>query len=105
MNEKMETAMKGIYDSLTDEQKEQAKTCKDMDEFMKLAGEWGIELPDEFADAVAGGRIYDRIPMHYQSKLCERCNKNPIPTNSTLPYCDECANDMRKQGILRYPVL
>ena len=27
-----------------------------MDEFMKLAGECGIELPDELLDNVAGGR-------------------------------------------------
>ena len=52
---KMEEAMKGVFDKLTDEQKEQAKSCKTMDELMKLAGEWGIELPDELADAVAGG--------------------------------------------------
>ena len=58
MDEKMKETMKGIYDSLTDEQKEQAKTCKNMDDFMKLAGEWGIELPDELADAVAGGIDY-----------------------------------------------
>ena len=46
---------KGIYDSLTDEQKEKAKACMTMDEIMALAGEWGIELPDEVLDAVAGG--------------------------------------------------
>ena len=55
MDEKMKEAMKGIYETLSDEQKEKAKACKSMDEFMKLAGEWGIELPDELADAVAGG--------------------------------------------------
>ncbi len=55
MDEKLKEAMKGVFDKLTDEQKEQAKTCKSMDDFMKLAGEWGIELPDELTDAVAGG--------------------------------------------------
>ena len=30
-------------------------TCKNMDEMMALAGEWGIELPDDVLDAVAGG--------------------------------------------------
>ena len=55
MNEKLNEALKGIYDSLTDEQKEKAKACKSSDELMKLAGEWGIELPDEVLDAVAGG--------------------------------------------------
>ena len=55
MNEKKEEAFKGIYDNLTDEQKEKAKACKTMDELMTLAGEWGVELPDEVLDAVAGG--------------------------------------------------
>ena len=55
MDEKMKSALKGIYDNLTDEQKEKAKACKSPDELMKLAGEWGIELPDDLADAVAGG--------------------------------------------------
>ena len=52
---KLNEALKGIYDSLTDEQKEKAKACKSMDEMMALAGEWGVELPDEALDAVAGG--------------------------------------------------
>ena len=51
-------AIKGVYDSLTDEQKEKAKACKTTDELLKLAGEEGIELPDEVMDAVAGGYIY-----------------------------------------------
>ena len=55
MDEKMKEVMKGIYDNLTDEQKEKAKACKTMDELMTLAGEWGIELPDEALDAVSGG--------------------------------------------------
>ena len=55
MDEKMKEALKGIYENLTDEQKEQAKACKSADEFMKLAGEWGIELPDELTDLIAGG--------------------------------------------------
>lgn len=55
MDEKMKEVMKGIYENLTDEQKEKAKGCKNLDELMKLAGEWGIELPDEALDAVAGG--------------------------------------------------
>ena len=55
MDKKMKEAFKGIYDNLTDEQKEKAKACKTMDELMTLAGEWGVELPDEVLDAVAGG--------------------------------------------------
>ena len=52
---KLEDTMKDIFEKLTDEQKEKAKACKNMDEFMKLAGEWGIELPDELVDNVGGG--------------------------------------------------
>lgn len=55
MDEKMNAALKGIYDSLTDEQKERAKACKTMDELAALAGKDGIELPDEVLDAVSGG--------------------------------------------------
>ncbi len=51
-------ALKGIWDSLTDEQKEKAKACKTWEELTKLAGEEGIELPDELLDAVAGGYGY-----------------------------------------------
>ena len=55
---KLEAALKGIWESLTDEQKEKAKACKSWDELTQLAGKEGIELPDEVLDAVAGGYIY-----------------------------------------------
>ena len=58
-NKKIAEVLKGIYDSLTDEQKEKAKKCKTMDELLKLAGEEGIELPDEVLDAAAGGVVVD----------------------------------------------
>lgn len=44
-----------IWDSLTDEQKARAKQCGSIDELTALAGEIGIELPNEILDAVAGG--------------------------------------------------
>ena len=50
-------ALTEIWDSLTDEQKEKAKTCKTTDELMLLAGKEGIELPDEVLDQVSGGLI------------------------------------------------
>ncbi len=53
--EKMNDTLKMLLDNLTDDQKEKAKACKNMDEFMKLAGEWGLELPDELVDNVGGG--------------------------------------------------
>ena len=55
MDEKRKKTLEGIYANLSDEQKKKAKECKTMDELMALAGEWGIELPDEILGAVAGG--------------------------------------------------
>ena len=55
---KLQEALKGIWNSLNDEQKEKAKACKSMDELTTLAGKESIELPDELLDAVAGGFIY-----------------------------------------------
>ena len=56
MDVKLKGTLKGIYDTLTDEQKKKAKACKTMDELMEFAGKEGIELPDEMLDAVAGGK-------------------------------------------------
>ncbi len=56
-NEKLNELLKNVWDSLTDEQKEKAKECKTADELLKLAGEEGIELPDEVLDAAAGGAL------------------------------------------------
>ena len=55
MDDKLNAALKGIWESLTDEQKEKAKTCKSWDELTALAGKEGIELSDEVLDAIAGG--------------------------------------------------
>lgn len=73
MDEKMEKAMKGIYENLTDEQKEKANACKTSDELMKLAGEWGIELPDDALEAVAGGGCGggQKYPRHHYDWSCE----------------------------------
>ncbi len=48
-------ALAGMWDSLTEEQKEKAKACKSMDELTTLAGSMGVELPDELLNSVAGG--------------------------------------------------
>ena len=53
-------ALKGMWDSLTDEQKEKAKECKSMDELTELAAKFGVELPDEMLETVAGGRPVQR---------------------------------------------
>lgn len=55
VDSKCTEALRGVWDALTDEQKERAKACKTTDELMTLAGREGIELPDEVLDRIAGG--------------------------------------------------
>ena len=57
-NKEVNEVLLKLWDSLTDEQKEKAKACKTVDDFLKFAGEEAIELPDEMLDQVAGGHIY-----------------------------------------------
>ena len=65
-------ALKGMWDSLTDEQKEKAKACKSMDELTVLAGQMGVELPNEMLDAVAGGATRS---MPNGKRYCLYCKK------------------------------
>ena len=58
LDPKLEEALKGIWESLTGEQREKAKACKTLDELIALAGKECIELPDELLDAVAGGYLH-----------------------------------------------
>ena len=54
------------FENLTDEQKEKAKSCKSVDELMKLAGEWGFELPDDLSGMITGGYMFfDFDPRDY----------------------------------------
>ena len=55
MDEKMNSVLKGIYDSLTEEQKERAKNIQTMENLTKFAAKEGIELPEDVLEAVAGG--------------------------------------------------
>ena len=57
----MEEMLNDLWDSLTEEQKAKARECKTVEELIRLAGEEGIELPDELLDAAAGGRIVMEI--------------------------------------------
>ena len=70
MDEKMNAVLKGIYDSLTDEQKEKAKACKTMEELAKMAAEEGIELSDVVLDAVAGGGSVPKPECTANSDSC-----------------------------------
>ncbi len=58
MDPELQDTLAGIWDSLTEAQKEKAKACESPAQLMKLAAEEGVELPDEMLDAVAGGYLY-----------------------------------------------
>ena len=60
-NEKLNEILGKVYASLTDEQKEKAKDCKDVNEFISALGEMGVALPDELLEAVAGGDMRDFV--------------------------------------------
>ena len=55
MDEKMNSVLKDIYDSLTDVQKEKAKNIKSLEELTEFASKEGIELPDDLLNEVDGG--------------------------------------------------
>ncbi len=48
-------SLERVFAQLSDEQKEQFKNCKDMDEVMKLANEQNVELTDEQLEFLASG--------------------------------------------------
>ncbi len=48
-------SLERIFAQLSDEQKEQFRNCKDMDEVMKLANAENVELTDEQLEFLAGG--------------------------------------------------
>ena len=70
-NKKPNEILAGLWDSLTDEQKEKAKACKTADEFIKFAGKEKIELPDDILEAVSGGGVV--IPPSSGEKYVSRC--------------------------------
>ena len=48
-------SLERIFAQLSDEQKEQFRNCKDMDEVMKLADAENVELTDEQLEFLASG--------------------------------------------------
>ena len=79
--------LEGLMGSLTDEQKEKTKDCKDMKEFIVRLGETGVELPDELLGEVSGGiKIPDKpwcrichgslqrwTEVLYENRICSNC--------------------------------
>ena len=55
-NKKLNELLKGIFESLTEEQKKKAAACKTFEELTAFLTNEGVELPDELLDAVSGGQ-------------------------------------------------
>ncbi len=53
-------SLERIFAQLSDEQKEQFRNCKDMDEVMKLAKEENVELTDDQLEFLASGGCCSR---------------------------------------------
>ncbi len=70
-NTERNEALRKLWDSLTDEQKEKARACKTADELNELAGREKIELPDDMLEAVSGGGVF--IPPSSGKKTVPHC--------------------------------
>ena len=61
-------SLERIFAQLSDEQKEQFRNCKDMDEVMKLANEENVELSDDQLEFLAGGGCDGKCPEFKEIK-------------------------------------
>ena len=89
-------ALAGMWDSLTDEQKEKAKACQSMDELTALAGQLGVELPDELLDSVAGGVIVkysDTDYVVYKNQYGQNIGTKKIREYDNLADASRCAQE------------
>ncbi|MBQ7699270.1 MAG: hypothetical protein IJT49_02885 [Clostridia bacterium] len=97
MDDKLNEALKGVLDSLTDEQKKKAKECKTKEEFIRFADEEGVELPAEALDKISGG-------YHRQVKdailRCKRCDAEKYSSELEYGYCRDCLKEMKDNGII-----
>ncbi len=71
-SKKLNALLQGVIASLTDEQKKEANTCKDLNELAAYLGKQGVELPDELLEAAAGGGGQG------WEKVCKQCGVNKI---------------------------
>ena len=70
-------SLERIFAQLSDEQKEQFKNCKDIDEVMKLADEENFELTDEQLEFLgSGGCLTDCGNYGEIGSKCERHQHN-----------------------------
>ena len=89
MDQKMKELMANLLNSLTDEQKEKAKACKNVGELTALLGEMGIALPDELLDAAAGGLgqtwgTWQDFPV-YPGRPGDEPSDDPTPGEKAQP--------------------
>ena len=62
-------SMERIIAQLSDEQKEQFRNCKDMDEVMNLAKEENVELTDDQLEFLDSGGCVEYCSEHHSSRL------------------------------------
>ena len=89
MNEQKRDALKEKFlGSLSAEQRTQAEACATAGEMMDLAGEWGVELPDEMLDAVAGGcNDYGDVSAEPGDPICGSCHYYKAQTGGVCWSC------------------
>ncbi|MBR1829701.1 MAG: hypothetical protein IJ781_09375 [Atopobiaceae bacterium] len=88
--DKLDAALHGVWESLTDEQKAKARACKSAEEVMRLVAEEGIELPDEMLQAVSGGVLF-------RTSRGARATGDP---NDTFDVINDKTGEVMEGGIL-----
>ena len=94
-NEKLNELLKGVFDSLTDEQKQKAADCKTVEELTACLSKMDVSLPDELLDAAAGGSRFHCQP-HFTTQTLYKCSACRWWTESTelrkrnwsCPHCN-----------------
>ena len=90
--EKSSELLGSIMDTLTDEQKEKVKACKDDKELMDLLAREGVELPDEALNSISGGGCPDKRDKGYSvgEKGCAICGQRKAVKGG---LCYTCYNN------------
>lgn len=78
-NKNLHKQMAELMNGLTGEQKEKAKNCKSVDELASLMSEFGVALPDELLDTVAGGGNQEELDFIFKlAKWDDVCQQRGI---------------------------
>ncbi len=90
-DKKITEIIEKISVSLSDELKENANECSNLDELIIFAGKEGIELPDELLEPAAGG--YD----HYEMGTCIKCGAPLDPDKPNgQKICNRCYDKLMR---------